>query len=248
MFFSSDDHAVARRTLRLRARTVPMGSGWWIADLFQSGQYVRLVGWIFWVIFSICLHELAHGWAALRQGDETPRSMGHMTWNPLVHMGPMSLLIFAIVGIAWGLMPVTPSNFRDGRLGRAKVAAAGPAMNFGLAVVCIVFTAIFQVLAARAGNPAPGAMDNLAEFFFVGSLLNIVLGIFNLIPAPPLDGSQIAAGLSWKAWEWLQHPNAPMVGLAILALCFFSGFFGVLFRVAAFITNEGSGLLTGLFI
>ena len=78
---------------------------WWVHHVVETRGAVVLVAWIFWVILSIVLHELAHGWAALWQGDDTPRRLGRMTMNPLVHMGGTSLLIFAIIGIAWGVMP-----------------------------------------------------------------------------------------------------------------------------------------------
>ena len=91
-------------------------TGWWMSDMWQNGQSVELVSWVWWVIFSICLHELGHGVAAIWEGDDTPIRTGHMTWNPLVHMGGMSLLIFALVGFAWGLMPVNPGNFRHRRV------------------------------------------------------------------------------------------------------------------------------------
>ena len=76
----------------------------WMHELAQSGEYGVIVGWLFWIIASITLHELAHGWAALWQGDPTPRALGHMTASPMVHMGPMSLIALALVGIAWGAM------------------------------------------------------------------------------------------------------------------------------------------------
>ena len=82
--------------------------GWWVHKLYYGDGPVMLAAWVFWVIFSITLHELGHGWAAIRQGDETPRETGHMTWNPLVHMGPWSLAMFALIGIAWGLSRPTP--------------------------------------------------------------------------------------------------------------------------------------------
>ena len=85
------------------------------------------------VIISIVLHELAHGWAAIWQGDDTPKMAGHMTADPMVHMGGMSLLMLALVGMAFGAMPVNPRNFRS-RFGDALVSAAGPAMNFLLAL------------------------------------------------------------------------------------------------------------------
>ena len=102
---------------------------WWMHAVYDSGGLAAVLGWVFWVIFSICLHELAHGWAAIWQGDRTPRETGHMTMNPMVHMGGASLIVFALVGIAWGLMPTDPSRYRWGRRGRIAVAAAGPLMN-----------------------------------------------------------------------------------------------------------------------
>src|SRR5262249_8984123 len=113
-----------------------MGFNWWVAEIWNQSP-VLLVSWIVWVIGSIVLHELAHGWAALWCGDRTPIETGHMTWNPLVHMGQMSLLMFALVGIAWGQMPVDPSRFR-GRYDDAKVALAGPLMNLALAITALV--------------------------------------------------------------------------------------------------------------
>ena len=91
--------------------------------VYDSGGLAAVLGWVFWVIFSICLHELAHGWAAIWQGDRTPRETGHMTMNPMVHMGGASLIVFALVGIAWGLMPTDPSRYRWGRRGRIQAAA-----------------------------------------------------------------------------------------------------------------------------
>src|SRR6056297_3003392 len=89
--------------------------GWWISDLLSNqsinGQ-VWVVSWAVWVILSICLHELAHGWTAIRLGDDTPVVTGHMTWNPIVHMGAFSLFVFAFIGIAWGQMPINPSKLR----------------------------------------------------------------------------------------------------------------------------------------
>ena len=80
------------------------------------------------VVISICLHELGHGFAAIALGDRTPEETGHITLNPLVHMGPISLAMLAIVGISWGAMPVDPTRLR-GRYAEALVALAGPAVN-----------------------------------------------------------------------------------------------------------------------
>lgn len=198
---------------------------WWVHDLYSNGEYVLLVSQIFWVIFSICLHELAHGWAALWQGDDTPRVSGHMTWNPLVHMGPWSLLMFALVGIAWGLMPTDPSRYRSRRRGRFYVAGAGPAMNLLLAFITLTAAALWM-LYGSAREPLHG---NITEFLLTGGWLNLALAIFNLLPVPPLDGANVLAGLSFRAYVFFQNPQVSMIGMLILMVLLFSGVGSVVF-------------------
>jgi hypothetical protein len=100
-------------------------SGWWMHELWERSP-VLLASWVFWVLVSVMLHELAHGWTALWQGDDTPRAAGHMNFNPLVHMGPTSLIFFAAVGFAWGQMPVSPFRFRMGRMGEEGLPPLHP--------------------------------------------------------------------------------------------------------------------------
>lgn len=99
---------------------------------------VLFISVILIVISSICIHELAHGLAALEQGDDTPIKTGHMTWNPVIHMGCESLVFFCVTGIAWGAMPITPSKFSSAQWGRAYVALAGPISNLSLGLLSIV--------------------------------------------------------------------------------------------------------------
>ncbi|MDX1683040.1 MAG: site-2 protease family protein [Phycisphaeraceae bacterium] len=157
------------------------------------------------VVISICLHELAHGWVAIAHGDDTPRRSGHMTGNPLVHMGPWSLAALAIAGIAWGQMPINPSRLR-GKYAEAKVAAAGPAMNLLLAFVSLTALALWERL-APGSNSDPMWQENLKNFLWWGGVLNIVLCLFNLAPVPPLDGSHILANLNHRYRDFLSNPN-----------------------------------------
>ena len=96
---------------------------------------------VFCVTLSIVLHELGHGIAAIAQGDDTPRVTGHMTLNPLVHMGTMGLGLLCFAGIAFGVMPVDPRRFR-GRHGDAFVAAAGPLVNGVIAIFSLTILAM----------------------------------------------------------------------------------------------------------
>lgn len=89
------------------------------------------------VIASVVLHELAHGFAAIQQGDRTPVTSGHMTLDPVVHMGQASLIMLCVVGLAWGQMPVRPAHFRNRKWGEAIVSGAGPATNLALALLAI---------------------------------------------------------------------------------------------------------------
>ena len=136
------------------------------------------------IVVSICLHELGHGFAAIYLGDDTPIRSGHMTWNPVVHMGVPSLIFLIMTGMAWGAMPVTPSRLRSS-FGHAIVSAAGPFTNFALAISCSFFVNILLLL------PRTGLISGLAEFFGLAAYINIILGLFNLIPVPPLDGFHV---------------------------------------------------------
>ena len=121
------------------------------------------------VIISIVLHELAHGWAAIWQGDDTPRQMGHMTADPMVHMGGFSILMLVLVGMAFGLMPVNPRNFRS-RYGDALVSAAGPAMNFLLAFIALTALVVWV---KASGDAAEGPAKNGQFFLQIFGTTNI---------------------------------------------------------------------------
>jgi Zn-dependent protease len=148
--------------------------------LFQDPvRYATIVGV---VIGSIVLHELGHAMAATWEGDATPRIRGHLTWNPVVHMGWFSIGLAAVIGIAWGATPVTPAFFRHRRWGEVIVSFAGPAVNLVLAVVAaLVLTFV------RMGD-APAFV---ALFWRVALFYNLALFLLNMIPVPPLDGFSI---------------------------------------------------------
>ena len=161
-----------------------------IQTLSTEPQYYFAV--ILVVIVSICLHELAHGFAAIALGDRTPEETGHITLNPLVHMGGFSLVLLAVAGISWGLMPIDPTRMR-GRYAESLVAVAGPLTNLALAIVGLL---------AIAGWAHFGTIDttshvvrNALMLLYVLTLFNLVLFGLNLLPVPPLDGSRVLANL-----------------------------------------------------
>ncbi len=213
--------------------------GWWLADAWQHSP-VYLVSWVFWLVFSITLHELGHGWAAIRCGDRTPIELGHMTWNPAVHIGTPGLIAFFLFGIAWGAMPVNPSRFR-GRRDDLIVSAAGPAMNVGLSLVCGTALGLWIALAGgwTSDSISLGSItlyDNVQTFLMLGCGLNAVLVVLNLLPIPPLDGSRILANVYAPYDRLISHGNAPVVGLILFAMVFFYGG-GVLWTIGWSVTD-----------
>ena len=192
---------------------------YFIQNLFGSQQQQLFFGCVVvTVIISIVLHELAHGWAAIWQGDDTPRQMGHMTGDPMIHMGGFSLLILVLVGMAFGAMPVNPNNFRS-KYGDALVSAAGPAMNFLLAFVSLTGLALWIIVAEPARE---GLAQNGQYFLKIFGVTNIALGIFNLIPVPPLDGSTVLGNFVPAYRRWLESLGNPTWMFFILFIVLFN--------------------------
>jgi Zn-dependent protease len=177
-------------------------------------------------ILAITLHEAAHGYAALALGDDTARQAGRLSLNPLRHVDrvgtillPGFLLIFQLLTIhrvlfmfGWAKpVPVSAWKFRDPRRGMAIVAIAGPAMNFFLAWVgaLLLPTSEQGLLQLMAG-----------QFLSYFILTNLVLGLFNLIPIPPLDGGRVAVGLLplELARRWARLERVGILAVIVLLL------------------------------
>lgn len=172
------------------------------------------------VIFSICLHELAHGVVAIWHGDRTPIETGHMTLNPMVHMGAFSFILLAVAGIAWGAMPVNPARLR-GRYAGAMVALAGPVTNLLLAILALLALGLWMRFSGSMGKDQVFARS-MREFLWVFGVINVALAIFNLIPVPPLDGSRVLANFS-AGYANLVRTARAQTGIAFLIIFFFVG-------------------------
>lgn len=185
------------------------------------------------VVVSIVIHELAHGWTAIRLGDDTPIVLNRMTPNPFVHMGGWSIAMLVLVGIAWGQMPVNTSRLR-GRYGAALVAAAGPASNLVLALLAIVLMAGWIKFLPDTMDPNNHISSNLMVLLEVFARMNLVLMLLNLIPLPPLDGSRIVADFVPAYDRMINSPAAAGAMFAVFIFLFFIAG-RVLFPTADFI-------------
>jgi Zn-dependent protease len=160
------------------------------------------------LLFSIVVHEVAHGWMALRLGDPTARDSGRLTLNPIPHIDPigsiaiplLSYISAGAVFIAWAKpVPINPANFRNFRRDDILVSLVGPFSNLIVAFCC----AVFYILSLRFIGPLNLIENNLQReiaaflirMFAAGITLNIFLAVFNLIPVPPLDGSHVLSSV-----------------------------------------------------
>lgn len=151
------------------------------------------------LILSVIIHEVAHGYAAFALGDKTAKNAGRLTLNPIPHIDPIgsvlvpATLVFLQAGFMFGWakpVPYNPYNLKNQRWGEALVSVAGVATNLLLAVVFAVITRVAY---------ASGA-DMYAELAASVCLVNLFLGIFNLIPIPPLDGFGVLRGILPFSW------------------------------------------------
>jgi Zn-dependent protease len=161
------------------------------------------------LLFSMVAHEYAHGYAALRQGDNTAQMLGRLSWNPLRHIDPvmtliMPLVTFLTMGVAFGgakPVPVDPRNYRNYRSGDIIVSLAGIATNLALAVILTLLIVPIGLVGRAIPDLAfPLAIVQL--MFLYGVMINLVLAAFNLIPIPPLDGSHVLKHFLPPSWAW----------------------------------------------
>lgn len=162
------------------------------------------------LIVAVVIHEVAHGWVAEKLGDPTARALGRITLNPIKHIDPVltlllpGLLILSGSPVVFGgakPVPVDPRHFKNPRRGMAIVALAGPVVNFILAAACCLALK-FSIPYLQSGALQPPSAVSLVAFgwLFHGLLVNLVLGTFNLIPIPPLDGGRILVGFLPLPW------------------------------------------------
>jgi Zn-dependent protease len=145
------------------------------------------------LLYSIILHELAHGWVAYKMGDSTAKWMGRLSLNPIRHIDPIGTVMLFVFGFGWAKpVPVNFNNLRDFRKGLIFVSAAGITANIILAFISLF---LLRLLAISPFHTA-------SEVLYYFAQINIMLASFNLIPIPPLDGSKILMGFSSRKFQY----------------------------------------------
>lgn len=187
------------------------------------------------LLFAVSFHESAHGWVAMKCGDNTARDLGRITMNPLKHLDPFGSLLFPALLAFSGLpvfgwarpVPVSLRGVRNPRRANLLVSAAGPLSNLLLAAVFGV-----AVVLVKRSYSFDGNRDILGPLFIIAAssvLVNVSLAVFNLLPIPPLDGfgvvESLAPATALPAVLWLRR-----FGFLILVVMMFTGVLGVVMR------------------
>ena len=220
----------------------------WNARLAEFG--IRF----FAFIFSLCFHEMAHGWMAKRRGDNTAELMGRLTMNPFAHADILGTFILPAIGMLSNLpvfgwakpVPVNERNLKRPAADMFWIAAAGPLSNVILAVLCIAALMLVSGRSLEAGLGAlflqtQSGLEMVLRFMI---LINLILAFFNLIPVHPLDGGKIIARfLSPRANSFLDD-NQGVIGTLLMLLAL-SGLLGIVILPLVDVTIRYVSLVLG---
>ena len=193
------------------------------------------------VLLAITFHEYAHGLAAYKLGDNTAKDEGRLSLNPLAHLDPIGTLMLLFAGFGWGKPVHVDSRNYTRKIsmekGEAIVSAAGPMMNIILAFIfTLIYCAIYKFAGAGFLHSTMGSVLMLMVFYTIS--INIGLGVFNLIPLPPLDGSKIIMPfLPYKAKEWFV--NNEQIFYLVFVVLWITGLAGTIISPAISLITNG---------
>jgi len=163
------------------------------------------------LLYSIIIHELAHGWVAYRMGDPTAKLLGRLSLNPLKHLDPVGTLMLFIFGFGWAKpVPINLSYVRNMRKGLILVSSAGIFANMALAFLTFLLSGFL--------SPSPSGSLRLLLYYL--AQINIILAAFNLIPIPPLDGSKILMGFLSDRYRYALSRLEPYGFFIIIGLLY----------------------------
>ena len=209
-------------------------------DSSAIGQFIL---YMVALIFSLSVHESAHAWMSNQFGDDLARLQGRVSLNPAVHVDPIGTLLFPAISfftgaplIGWAKpTPVNPLRWRNKRVANFWVSIAGVISNFAIAIVAGIGIRVLYSMGIIDGGlelvnsgsiVAKGAVELLYVFF----VLNVALGVFNLLPIPPLDGSKVLSSILPPSFE-SGFEALERFGFILLFIAVFTGVLGVVFRI-----------------
>ena len=147
------------------------------------------------LLIALTVHEFSHGYVAYLLGDDTAKKAGRLTLNPISHIDPFGLIMLFIARIGWAKpVPINPYNFRNYKKDTALTAAAGPAANFILAILLSIIFNLIKKMNPDIMYNASSLTQFWLSMLLYAILINLALGLFNLIPIPPMDRSKILGG------------------------------------------------------
>ena len=188
-----------------------------LRDPTSSAAWIGFIAFLIAIGLGITFHEFMHAWTAHRNGDDTGRALGRMSLDPRAHLDIFGSLLIVLIGFGYGKpVPINEGRLTNGRFGVALVSLAGPLTNIALAAVAAI------PLRTGAGDVLTGDIGRAYETILVSIVaFNCLLGVFNLLPIPPLDGSKVVYGLlpPRQAYVWRSYEQyGPFILLLVLFL------------------------------
>lgn len=199
------------------------------------------------LLLSLSIHEYSHGYVSYLLGDPTPKQNGRLTLNPIAHLDLMGSLVLLITRrIGWAKpVPINPRYYKNPRKGLMIVGIAGPGSNL---IMAFIFSIIFKTVMFFANLNSVGAISTqvsntqyvILRFLLLAVIVNLSLGFFNLLPIPPLDGSNILRGLIPSNFDKYLNKLQGPIGMVILLILAYTG---ILWGMISPFVNYFLGLL-----